>query len=134
MFGLLSTHQISSFGAKFQTSFVVCFVVFNRLSTGKTSVCKVEKLNANSIDSDETAHHEPSHLDLCCLQKPIIIAYRSERVSLVSRNGELVALPSTYLLTSARNENSNHRAHPCSPIIVFVVPIKTLHSSLSKMT
>ena len=24
---------------------------------------------------------EPSHLDLCCLQKPIIIAYGSERVN-----------------------------------------------------
>ena len=26
---------------------------------------------SNSIDPDETAHYEPSHLDLCCLQKPI---------------------------------------------------------------
>ena len=29
---------------------------------------------SNSVDPDETAHHEPSHPDLCCLQKPIIIA------------------------------------------------------------
>ena len=28
---------------------------------------------SNSIDPDQTAHHEPSHLDLCCLQKPIFI-------------------------------------------------------------
>ena len=35
---------------------------------------------SNSIDPDETAHYEPSHLDLCCLQKPIIIACGSERV------------------------------------------------------
>ena len=35
---------------------------------------------SNSIDPDETAHNEPSHLDLCCLQKPIIIACGSERV------------------------------------------------------
>ena len=35
---------------------------------------------SNSVDLDETAHYEPSHLDLCCLQKPIIIAYGSERV------------------------------------------------------
>ena len=34
---------------------------------------------SNSIDPDETAHYEPSHLDLCCLQKPIIIACGSER-------------------------------------------------------
>ena len=36
---------------------------------------------SNSVDPDETAHYEPSHLDLCCLQKPIIIAYGSGRVS-----------------------------------------------------
>ena len=26
---------------------------------------------SNCVDSDETAHDEPSHLDLCCFQKPI---------------------------------------------------------------
>ena len=26
---------------------------------------------SNSVDPDETAHYEPSHLDLCCLQKTI---------------------------------------------------------------
>ena len=36
---------------------------------------------SNSVDSDETAHNEPSHLDLCCLQKPIIITCGSERVN-----------------------------------------------------
>ena len=40
---------------------------------------------SNSIDPDETAHYEPSHLDLRCLQKPVtgtcIIAYGSERVT-----------------------------------------------------
>ena len=35
---------------------------------------------SNSVDPDETAHYEPSHLDLCCLQKPIIITSSSERV------------------------------------------------------
>ena len=33
----------------------------------------------NSVDPDETAHDEPSPLDLCCLQKHIIIAYGSEK-------------------------------------------------------
>ena len=37
---------------------------------------------SNSINSDETAH-EPSHLDLCCLQKPNIIACGSERVNIL---------------------------------------------------
>ena len=34
----------------------------------------------NSVDPNETAHYEPSHLDLRCLQKPIIFGYGSERV------------------------------------------------------
>ena len=40
------------------------------------------KLNvwmSNSVDQDETAHY---HLDLCCLQKPIIIACGSEIVNM----------------------------------------------------
>ena len=36
---------------------------------------------SNSVDPDETAHYEPSHLDLCCLQKPIIISSGSERLN-----------------------------------------------------
>ena len=36
---------------------------------------------SNSVDPDETAHHEPSHLDLCCLQKPVFIACGGERVN-----------------------------------------------------
>ena len=35
---------------------------------------------SNRVDPDETAHYEPSHLDLCCLQKPIIVTFGSERV------------------------------------------------------
>ena len=33
-----------------------------------------------SVDPDDTAHHEPSHLDLRCLHKNVIIACGSERV------------------------------------------------------
>ena len=36
---------------------------------------------SNSVDPDETAHYEPSHLDLRCLQRPIMIAYGSERAN-----------------------------------------------------
>ena len=35
---------------------------------------------SNSVDPDETAHYEPSHQDLRCLQKPVVIAYDCERV------------------------------------------------------
>ena len=36
---------------------------------------------SNSVDPDETTHDESSHLDLRCLQKPIIIAHGSKRVN-----------------------------------------------------
>ena len=36
---------------------------------------------SNSVAQDKMAHDEPSDLDLCCLQKPIIIACGSERVN-----------------------------------------------------
>ena len=42
---------------------------------------KLKDRMSNSVDPDETAH-EPSHLDLCCLQKPFIIASGSERVNI----------------------------------------------------
>ena len=32
---------------------------------------------SNRINPDKTAHYEPSHLDLCCLHKPIIIAMKA---------------------------------------------------------
>ena len=35
---------------------------------------------SNSVDPDETAHYEPSHLELRCLQKPVIIACDTERL------------------------------------------------------
>ena len=52
----------------------------NKLTTGKKLMCKLKDSMSNSVDLDETAHHEPAHLVLCCLQKPIIIACDSERV------------------------------------------------------
>ena len=39
---------------------------------------------SDSVDPHETAHYEPSHLDLHCLQKPIVIACGSERVNAMS--------------------------------------------------
>ena len=38
---------------------------------------------SNSIDPDETAHYEPSHLDLRCLQMPIFTACSSEGVNII---------------------------------------------------
>ena len=38
---------------------------------------------SNSLDSGETAHGEPSQLDLRCLQKPIVIADYSGRIKTI---------------------------------------------------
>ena len=70
----------NSFGAKFQTTFAVCFSFFNKLSLEKKFIRKVERLNVKQHRSRWDGSYEPSHLDLCCLQKPIIIACDSERV------------------------------------------------------
>ena len=49
--------------------YLVMSIVFNRVVLLKV----INKL-ANSVDPDETAHYEPSHLDLHCLHKYL---YRS---------------------------------------------------------
>ena len=52
---------------------------------------------SNSIDPDKTAHNEPSHLDLCYLQKLIINPYGSERVkfchSITVDHSQVVLVP-----------------------------------------
>ena len=50
---------------------------------------------SNSVDPDETAH---SHLDLCCLQKPIFIACGSERVKLAKSKDPLELAKSEHLV------------------------------------
>ena len=40
---------------------------------------------SNSVELDEKAHYEPSPPDYCCLQKPIIIDYGSERGKQISK-------------------------------------------------
>ena len=55
---------------------------------------------SNSVDPDETAHYEPSHLDLCCLQKPIIIACGSERVKKQLYKSKSAAKKYMYILTT----------------------------------
>ena len=52
--------------------FVCCF--FNKLSIGKLLYVKLKNEMSNSVDPNETAHYEPSHLDLRCLQKPSAIS------------------------------------------------------------
>ena len=38
---------------------------------------------ANGVDPDETAHYEPSHQDLYCLQKKNVLVCRGERVNII---------------------------------------------------
>ena len=42
---------------------------------------KLKDRMSNRVCPDETAHYELSHLDLCCVQKIIIIGCGSERVN-----------------------------------------------------
>ena len=75
---------------KFQTSFVVCFfffffffffcLFFFNYRLERRLYVKLKDWMSISVYLDETAHLEPSHLDLRCLHKPIIIACGSERV------------------------------------------------------
>ena len=44
---------------------------------------------SNSLDPDDTVHYEPSYLDLCCLQKPIIIACGKRRVNISLGKGQM---------------------------------------------
>ena len=62
---------------KFQTTFVVCFSFKQTIFLKRSLYVKLKDCKSNSVDPD----YEPSHLDLCCLQKPIIIACGSERVN-----------------------------------------------------
>ena len=39
---------------------------------------------SDSVDPDETAHEEPTHLGLRCLQKPINVVCGSERVKMTT--------------------------------------------------
>ena len=71
--------NINYFVAKFQMIFVICFAFLTNYPLERSLYAKLKDKMSNSIDPDEMAHYEPSHLDLCCLQKPII-ACSSERV------------------------------------------------------
>ena len=72
---------------------------------------------SNSVNPDETAHYEPSHLDLRCLQKPIIIAYGSERVKRKSAGFEHAQHERVQIILRLRKVSLG----PCSPFIHSVV-------------
>ena len=61
---------LNSFGAKFHICRLLFFFFFfffsKKLSLGKKFIRKVERLNVKQ-------HRSRSHLDLCCLLKPIIM-------------------------------------------------------------
>ena len=44
-------------------------------------MCKIERLNVKSVDAGETALYEPSHLDLCCLQKLLLLPVAVEELN-----------------------------------------------------
>ena len=67
--------QLNSFGARFQTTFFVCFYLINNRSE-RSFYVELKHWTSNCVNADK----KPSRLDLCCFQKLIIIACASERV------------------------------------------------------
>ena len=65
---------------------------------------------SNSVDPDEMAHYEPSHLDLHCLQKTIIIACGSERVKPVFVTGNRIL--NSDVVANYKYMHSLHRGPP----------------------
>ena len=142
-FSIFRNLFLNSFSAKFQTTLVVCFSFFNKLSLGKKFIRKVERLNVKQRRSRWDGSYEPSLLDLCCLQKPIIIAYGSERVKITFnysaitsfRHISIIPQPSeprclsifllssepghsiSYTIACAFTEDTNQPAHPRSRLI-----------------
>ena len=78
---------------------------------------------SNNIDPDETAHYEPSHLDLRCLQKPIS-DYGSERVKLYK-----ISRPITYESTDAVAKLLEHP--PCIWEVVCLIPGQPIPKNLN---
>ena len=79
---------------------------------------------SNSIDPDETAHYDPSHLDLRCLQKSIVIARGSEKVNIFSLQSVPYKiykpqLQKMYLRTNTPSEYSDQPVHLQSLISIL---------------
>ena len=116
---IISWLHFNSFAAKFQTTSSA--FVLNKLSIGKKLYVKLKDWMSNRVDPDETAH---DHLDLGCLQKPIIIACGSE-----SYNSFLtfcpISLPNQArphsTLTHQNNKNERLNGGEGGSIIFFIL-------------
>ena len=85
---------------------------------------KLKDWMSNSADGS----YEPSHLDLCCLQKPVIIACGSERVNvclfLIARKDKLILkyyyTRQLFLLTTTRHRFPKNTKHEDGCVGVFI--------------
>ena len=75
---LYLTLSVPNFRQQLSSAFVFSLLTNYRLE--RSIYATLKDWISNSVDPDKMAHYELSHLDLCCLQKPIIIACGSERV------------------------------------------------------
>ena len=78
-FSLSSRWEFNSFGAKFQTTFVVCFFILTNCRLERRLYVKLKDWMSNSVDQDETAQWAVSSGSML-FAKPIFIACGSERV------------------------------------------------------
>ena len=60
--------------------FFFFFFIFTNYRLERSLYVKLKDRMSNSVDPDETAHNEPSHLELRCLQTPISIACAAKKI------------------------------------------------------
>ena len=112
----------NSFGAKFQTTFVVCFFYFNKLSFGKTFICKVKRLNVKQRRSrwDGSLSHLIWIYAVCKSLLLSSMAVKELRLMFPSNNAfctyKRAASSKQCLRTCTEYADSDHPAHAQSII------------------
>ena len=84
--------RVNSFGAKFQTTFVVCFFILTNYRLERRLYVKLKDWMSNSVDSDETAHWAVSSGSML-FAKAYYYACGSERVIILHVRPTGTALP-----------------------------------------
>ena len=68
-----------------------------------------------TVNSDEMAHYERSHLDLQCLQKIFALIYKAEKVKMHCGKKGVLKLQNGYTIKGSwgMTINRNQPTHPC---------------------
>ena len=108
---LVNTYQYNPFFAEF-LKWTLLSLNLNICPLLQTDIDKNKNRMANSVDPDEMDHHEPSHLDLHCLQMYLaVLVYMVERVKSAGGDYFLFITSSTVLNTKTVSTRSRQAAH-----------------------